>query len=170
MKMSIFKLIGAIIIIFACGGLGFSKSRELQLHLNELEEIKKIFSLLKSELQYTRAPFSQVFEKISNKTSAPYRNWLIGLQNKLTDKAKSSFWEIWCMSITEDLHGSRLKEGELEELKNVGKSLEYVESLDLYIEQMEYKINNTREAYKSKKKLCQSMGIMGGVFLVILFL
>ncbi len=157
-------------ILLACGGLGFSKSRELQLHLNELEEIKKIFSLLKSELLYTRAPFSEVFEKISKKTSPTYKKWLIGLQHKLDNKTKSSFWEIWCMSITEDLHESKLNKDELEELKSVGKSLEYLESLDVYIEQMEYKINNTRETYKSKRKLCQSIGVMGGVFLVILFL
>ena len=168
--MNVFKWIGCIMIILGCSGMGFSKSRDLQLHLKELEEIKKIFSLIRSELHYTREPFEEVFEKIARKTTTPYRNWLTQLSQKLTKKTKSSFWEIWCMSIIEDLYGSRLKEDELEELKNVGKCLEYMESLDLYIEQMEYKINNTRETYKSKKKICQSMGVMGGVFLVILFL
>lgn len=157
-------------IIGASSGIGFAKSRELQNHLNELEETKKLFYLLRSELQYTRAPFAEVFEKIAAKVERPYREWLINLSQRLSEKAQGSFWRIWCLSIEEDLQGSNLKEDELEELKNVGKNLEYMESLDLYIEQLEYKITNTREAYRSKRKLCQSMGIMGGIFLVILLL
>lgn len=164
------KWIGCILIIGASSGIGFAKSNDLQSHLNELEEIKKLFYLLRSELQYTRAPFAEVFEKIGKKTKEPYGTWLLDLCERLQRKGFGSFWEIWCLSITENLQNTSLKEDELEELKNVGKNLEYMESLDLYIEQLEYKITNTREAYRSKRKLCQSMGIMGGIFLVILLL
>lgn len=164
------KVIGSIFIITACSGIGFSKSHEMKHHLDDLEELKKIFYLLKSELQYTRAPFAEVFEKIAMKTKEPYEKWLLNLREQLSKKSGNSFWEIWCTSITEDLQKSRLKEEDLEELKQVGKNLEYIESIDLYIEQMEYKMKNVRETYKSKRKLCQSLGIMGGIFLVILLL
>ena len=164
------KIIGSIFIITATTGIGFSNSKELQNHLNTLEELKKIFFLLRSELQYTHAPFAEVFSKISTKTSTPYRKWLTNLSQKLKNKTRGSFWEIWCLSITEDLNKANLKEDEMEELKNVGKNMEYIGSLDLFIEQLEYRIKSTREVYRSKRKLCQSMGIMGGIFLVILLL
>lgn len=164
------KLVGSILIFAACSGIGFSISHEMQQHLNELEEVKKMFYLLKSELQYTRAPFAEVFEKIGRKVEEPYETWLLKLCERINEKSGGMFWEIWNVSIEENLSGSRLKEDELEELKQVGKNLEYIESLNLYIEQMEYKIKNTREAYRSKRKLCQSLGIMGGIFLVILLL
>lgn len=164
------KIIGSIVIITATTGIGFSKSKELQYHLNALEDLKKLFCLLRSELQYTHAPLAEVFSKISTKTSTSYREWLSNLSRSLMNKTRGSFWEIWCLSITEDLGESNLKEDELQELKNVGKNMEYIESLDLFIEQLEYKIKNTRESNRSKRKLCQSMGIMGGIFLVILLL
>ncbi len=164
------KIIGSIVIITATTGIGFSKSKELQNHLNALEDLKKLFCLLRSELQYTHAPFAEVFSKISTKTSTSYREWLSNLSRSLMNKTRGSFWEIWCLSITEDLGESNLNEDELQELKNVGKNMEYIESLDLFIEQLEYKIKNTRESNRSKRKLCQSMGIMGGIFLVILLL
>lgn len=165
-----YKWIGSILIIAACSGLGFSKSRELQRHLDELEELKKLFYLLRSEMQYTKAPFAEIFDKIGRKTEEPYRAWLMSLSKRLNKKGTGTFWEIWSVSINEDLKKSNLKVDELEELTNVGKNLAYMESFDLYIEQLEYKIKHTREAYQSKKRLCQSMGIMGGVFLVILLL
>lgn len=164
------KLIGSVFIITATTGIGFSKSKELQNHLNILEELKKLFCLLRSELQYTHAPFVEVFSKISTKTSTPYKEWLSNLSKRLMTKTRGTFWEIWSMSITEDLNETNLKEEELDELKNIGKNMEYIESLDLFIEQLEYRIRNTRESYRSKRKLCQSIGIMGGIFLVILLL
>ena len=164
------KIVGSIFIITATTGIGFSKSKELHNHLNTLEELKKLFCLLRSELQYTHAPFTEVFSKISRKINTPYREWLSHLSQRLMKKTRGSFWEIWCQSITEDLQKTSLKADELEELENIGKNMEYIESLELYIEQLEYRIKNTREAYRSKRKLCQSMGIMGGIFLVILLL
>lgn len=164
------KIIGSVFILAACTGIGFSKSSDMQCHLNELEELKKLFYLLKSELQYTRAPFAEVFEKIGQKIREPYRTWLLDLRRRLNEKNGSMFWEMWCDSIEESLKTCRLKEDELKELMNVGKNLEYIESLDMYIEQMDYRIKNTREAYRSKRKLSQSLGIMGGIFLVILLL
>lgn len=164
------KIVGCIIIIASCTGIGFSKSKEMECHLSELEELKKIFYLLKSELQYTRAPFAEVFEKIGPKTREPFRSWLFHLSICLNEKRGGLFWEMWGNSIEEHLKNCRLKEDELNELKNVGKNLEYIESLDLFIEQMEYRIKNVRESYRTKRKLCQSLGIMGGIFLVILLL
>lgn len=164
------KWIGSILILVASSGLGICQSQELKKHLDELEALQKLFYMLKSELQYTRAPFAELFEKIGNKMEKPYSVWLLNLSRRLREKGTGSFWEIWCLSIAEDMQVLYLKKEELEELKNVGKSLEYTESLDLYMEQMEYRITHTRKAYETKRKLYRSMGIMGGIFLVILLL
>lgn len=164
------KWIGCILIVASCTGIGFSRSMEMQRHLDELEELKKLFYFIKSELQHTRAPFSELFERIGKKTKEPFSSWLLNMSQQLNKKNKSSFWEVWCETIDEDLKEGRLKKEELEELKHVGKNLEYIEQLELYIEQLEYITNYTRESEKSKRKLCQSMGIMSGIFLVILLL
>ena len=164
------KWIGSILILIAGGGIGFSKSYDMEKHLEELEELKKLFYLLRSELQYSRIPFAEVFEKMVPKTVEPYQAWLQYLYQSLNEKRTGSFWKIWSQSIEEKLKHSRLKKQEMEELQNVGKNLEYMESFDLYIEQLEHRIKNTREEYRSKRKLCQSMGIMGGIFLVIILL
>lgn len=169
-KWNMYKWIGSILILASCAGIGFNKSREMQKHLEELEELKKLCLLLRSELQYTRAPFAEVFDKIGKRTLEPFRTWLLELSGRLKSKGTGTFWEIWCDGVATNLQSSRLKPEELEELKGLGKNLEYIESLEVYIEQLEYTIRNTREDYQSKKKLCRSMGIMGGIFLVTLLL
>lgn len=164
------KWIGSILIMAACTGIGMGQSDELKKHLEQLEELKKLFLLLRSELGYTRAPFAEVFEKMECKVASPFREWLLCMRGKLEERQTGTFFEIWNSTISEKLAKSKLKKEDLEELKNVGKNMEYIENIDLYIEQLEYKITQIRQTYQTKRKLCRSLGIMGGIFLVILLL
>lgn len=164
------KIIGSIIVVAVCTVMGFEKSRELQLHLKELEELKKMFTILKGELQYTRAPFSEMFFKISKKTEGIYKEWLIHLSEDLEKRKMGTLQEAWKTTILKYLNESRLTVEEKEELRQIGNSLGYPETIELYLEQLEVSIQSTREELKAKKKLYQSMGIMCGIFLVIVLL
>jgi len=161
------KVIGSMIVIAVCTALGFEKSNDLQMHLNALEELRKIFVLLRSEVQYTKAPFAELFLKISKKVDGVYKEWLSKISKDLERHEKGTLQEVWEVSIYEYLRESRLTKEELEELCRVGNSLGYLETIELYIDQLDFSIEKTREELKSKKKLYQSMGIMCGIFLVI---
>ena len=63
--------------------------------------------------------------------------------------------------------GSEFK---LEELKHIGKHLSQPEAIRLYLIQLESSIQTTREEEKEKKKLYQSMGILVGIFLVLVLI
>ncbi len=164
------KVIGSIMVIVVCTALGFEKSRGLQMHLNSLEELKKIFTLLKSEIQYVKAPFSEVFAKLSKKMDGIYKDWLLYVSEQLEKREKETLHEVWNASVYEYLKDSKLTKEELEELCDVGRTLGYIDTLELYLNQLDYSIETTREELKSKKKLYQSMGIMCGIFLVIVLL
>ena len=154
-------------VIAVCTALGFEKSRELQMHLSSLEELKKIFTLLKSEVQYTKSPFAEVFLKLSKKMNGVYRDWLLYVSGQLEKRERETLHDVWKISVYEYLKDSKLTREELEELCDVGRTLGYIETLDIYLTQLDFSIQNTREELKTKKKLYQSMGIMCGIFLVI---
>ena len=61
------RIMGAILIIFASGGIGVTKGIELQKYLRELEQLKQLFWMLKREIQYTKAPFSEAFSHIGRR-------------------------------------------------------------------------------------------------------
>ena len=164
------KVIGSTFVLVACFSIGMNRSEELKKHLDDLVELKKIFCLLRSELEYTHAPFSEVFDKLTNKVTPNFAKWLQELTVKLQEKSNGTFEEIWTMTIKEYLKECNLKETDLQELQSIGKQLEYMNQLDLFIEGLEYKITQTRKSYQSKRKLWRSLGIMGGIFLVILLL
>ena len=50
------KLIGVLLIVMAGGGMGLKKGAELSKELAELQELRRIFLMLRSEIEYTKAP------------------------------------------------------------------------------------------------------------------
>ena len=164
------RIIGSIMVIAACSVMGFQKSRELQQHLTDLEELKKVFVLLRSEFQYTKAPLAEVFLKISKKSEKMYQVWLALLAERLNKLDCGTLQTIWETSVDTCLKDSTLNREELEELCKVGNGLGYIETIDIYLTRLDISIESTREELKNKKKLYQTIGVMCGVFLVIVLL
>ena len=164
------KIVGILLIIVACTGMGYSKSWEMKKQLEELETLKHIFILLKTELSYSHMTFGEIFSRIGEKIPGEFGKWLINLGGRLERKEKYCLADIWKETIAEKLKDTHLGEMDLIELQKLGSNLGYLESIDLYINKLEYEIKIRREEYRSKRKLCQSMGIMSGIFLVILLL
>ena len=164
------RIIGATFIFLSCIGFGMSKIRELRGHLYALESIQKIMCLIRNELMYMKTPFAEIFEKIATKTEEPFQIWLYEMYKKIRKKQQGNVTEIWCNSIDFYLKETALKKDDIEDLKNVGKNLESVENINLFIEQLEYKISVVRENNESKQKIYRSLGIMSGIFIIILLI
>ncbi len=153
-----------------CIAFGFQKSYELQLHAKELEELKQIFIMLKNEMQYARTSLDEMFLHASRKADGVYRLWLHRLSEDLRERRKGTFQEIWMQSLhalENDLH---LTEQEAEELRQIGNHISDTDSLAMYLGQLDLSIKQARKEASDKKKMYQSMGILGGIFLVIILL
>lgn len=161
------KVVGSTLIIFACTAIGFDRSHKLQLHLNQLEMLKQIFVLIKKEMQYTMAPLPEIFLKISRGVDEFWKRWLEQLSMELQNCEKLTFEQVWDATIEKHFQESQFTLREKEELLQVGKNLSYMENIDLYLELLDISIERAREDAKTKKKLYQSIGIVGGIFLVI---
>jgi len=157
-------------VIAVCTALGFEKSRELQMHLKQQEELKRLFMIIHNELKVTKATLSEIFLKASKKTETPYKEWLNKLAKQLEICGAGTFMELWKNSIQISLGKTTLRKDEIYELEQVGLGIQYIDTLELYLNQLDFSIQNTREELKAKKKLYQSMGIMCGIFLVIVLL
>lgn len=80
------------------------------------------------------------------------------------------------MEEAKHLKGLHLVRADLEQLESLGEVLGYLDAemqlaaIRLYLEQLENSIAEAQEHMGSRQKLNQSLGIAGGVFLVILLL
>lgn len=158
-----FKVMGGMLIIFACAAFGVEKSRELSIHRRELEELQRVFTLIQTKIEYIKLPFMELFAGMDS-------DWLLNISEELKEFQKRSFHEVWTASIDTHFKQSLLTKSELEELKQIGKHISRPEAIRLYLIQLENAIQTTREEEKEKKKLYQSMGILTGIFLVLVLI
>ena len=158
------KIFGCCAIIMACTAFGVEHGNEVSKHRKALEELHKIFTLFQLEVQFTKIPVREVFIKLLSKADPPYKSWMEDIDHI------GNFEEDWSKLIDTHFQESHLTKEEKNELKALGKNLGCSEAISLYLSSLELSIQNTREEEKEKKKLYQSMGVMGGIFLVILLL
>ena len=164
------KIVGCIIILVMSAALGFEKAKELTKHRKELEELQRIFIMIQAELTYIKSPLGELFLKLQNKTEGKYQLWMRDISKELKRFQQHTFEEIWNISVENHFKESFLTKIELEELKQIGKNISHTEAIDLFLTQIELFIQHTREEEKSKKRLYQSMGVMAGIFLVIVLI
>ena len=91
-------------------------------------------------------------------------------------RREASFPEIWNQCMEEELAVLHLRAEHIIILKELGNSLGQMDTrtgtgtLHLYMNRMNLEIEKTREALSSKKRLSSCMGILGGLFLVIVLI
>lgn len=170
------RLFGCVLIITATTAIGYEAGLEQQLYLDNLQVIRQILYMLKSEIRYTKAPLSEAFFQIGKKIEPPYNVWLLELAKKLEARSGTAFLKLWTSAIDTHLKETKLKREDIRELKSFGRYLGYLDeemqlgNIEIYRERLEHKIIKLREGIMTKRKLCNCLGAMGGIFLVIILI
>lgn len=170
------KMIGCILIITASTGIGYLKGLDLQKHLMEAQTLRQLFLMLKSEIKYTKAPFGEAFWRIGQRMNGTYAVWLLELSKSLEDRGTARFGELWADSIEEHLTGTHLDNTDLKNLKVMGLHMGYQDeemqlgAIQLFLEQLELEITKMRESIAVRRRLCNCLGVMGGIFLAVVLI
>ncbi len=170
------RILGLFCIVAACGGLGYRKGAELSMELRELQELRKIFLMLRSEIEYTKAPLGEAFYHIGGRTYGVYRAWLLFLAEHLEKREGQSVREIWEEAAKEKLNGLHLSKDRREVFLSIGANLGCYDremeigGIDLYLEQVRLAIQQMQEEIPEKRRLCRCLGVMGGIFAAVILL
>ena len=170
------RFIGGILIITATTGAGILYGMELQEYLEKLLYIRHIIYMIKGELEYSQAPLSEVFGRISVRVREPYRRWLGAMEKQVENREEDAFLKIWMRSVDKYLKELHLKSEHSIQLKELGTYLGQTDgasesrNLQLYLGRLELEIEKVREGMASKKRIGNCLGVMGGIFLVVLLI
>lgn len=165
------RFIGGILIITATTGAGILYGMELQEYLEKLLYIRHIIYMIKGELEYSSAPLSEVFGRISARVREPYRQWLGAMEKQVENREEDAFLKIWMRSVDKYLKELHLKSEHSIQLKELGTYLGQTDgasesrNLQLYLGRLELEIEKVREGMASKKRIGNCLGVMGGIFL-----
>lgn len=170
------RIIGCMLILSATTAGGFLYGAELQTYLEKLLYIRHIFVLIKGEMEYSRAPLGEVFERTAGRLKQPYRQWLLAVEKQIKNREEPEFGKIWNRSVDRYLGGLHIKKVHVSQLKEVGMFLGQLDGesagrmMQLFLNRLELEIEKHRTGLAAKKRLGNCLGIMGGLFLIVILL
>lgn len=162
-------------VLAACAGIGFFRARGDSARLGQLLALDRIARILKQEIETARTPLPEAFLRAAGRAEEPFASWLLELSGELNAYDKASFAEAFQKTAKKHLAGTRLTAQDLREWEEAGMLLGYPDmqvqtgALKLYLAENERTAAVLRQELPARRKLFQSLGILGGVFLMILF-
>lgn len=171
------KLAATLMLLLGGAGTGYARSRELTEREKNLEILLQILFFLKGEIRSGNSPLPHAFREIAGKIEGAFSKILLDAAQEMEDSGGSNLAEILEHCIQKrNFAGSQKNEEEgIEILQILGRRLGYLDreqqicQIELLEAETEERRRKLREKLPEQKKICQSLGILGGILLAVLF-
>lgn len=174
---------GKPLLLLYQGGEVLAGKKKGQPHFVTREEMREMMEYLQrmlyqmqSEIRYLRAPLGDIAGRIGRESRDPYKKWLLSLEREMKQRDGKSFSTLWEQGVRKHLGDLHFPEREISRLCALGSQIGNADmefqmrTLSLYQEQLAQTLEELRRTMDGKVKLCRSIGVIGGIFLVILLL
>lgn len=168
------KVIGVICVISGCVGTGLSMSRSYVRRYRQLEMLRQMTVLLKGEIRFACAELPEAFEHVARRIDPPFSDFLKDLSGELRSMEGKPFHVLWKKHVEGSLGHSCLTKDDLEALIRMGGQLGFLDremqlaAIDLYLDELDISMKSFGQTISQKQRLSLSLGILSGLFLVIL--
>ncbi|WP_158282146.1 stage III sporulation protein SpoIIIAB [Salipaludibacillus keqinensis] len=167
--------LGASFIIFASAFSGMEFAKRLERRTNLLRHIKVALETLDTEIAFAMMPLAEAFDQVSRQLPPPVREFFYEVALKLKNEETSAFqaWEEVLVKWMEDVD---LEEKDIEILRQFGQTLgkqdiqgqrKQIKLTQSYLDHMEKTAIDAQKKYQS---MYRSLGLLGGILLVIMLL
>ena len=163
-------------VILAGAAGGMLQAAKIEECYRQMRYLRKLIFRIRSEVRYSRRVLPEAFLSVGSEAQEPYKMWLLSLYERLENRQGTSLAGIWEEETRTHLPVIGIPQDMLESLIRLGGELGTIDiemqvrTLDLYLEQMEQKMEDMRTEQKEKIRLYQCIGVTGGVFLAIILL
>lgn len=174
--MNIMKIVGSVLVIISSAGMGFFFSNEMKCRIDNLKELKKLISLLRGDIRYANTPLPEAINSITRRQSGSFDSFFHYVSAKLHELSGRTFSEIWREAVQKELSDTSLSKKDKLQIIQFGENLGYLDkdmqmnTIDLFLSQIEDEIKDLSKNIKEKAYLCNTLGIMAGIFIIIIMI
>lgn len=174
--MIVMKIIGSILVITSSAGIGFFFSSEMKSRIEDLKELRKLIVLLRGDIRYANTPLPEAIHSIARRHDGTFKPFFHFIYEKLSELSGETFSQVWKEAVEKELCNTSLLKKDKLDLIQFGENLGYLDkemqmnTLDLYISQIEDEIEDLSKNVKEKSYLFNSLGIMAGIFITIVMI
>ncbi len=170
------RLIGVFLLFLSCVGAGVCMSRKEQQRIRQLEELIRSIEYLKGEISFARTTLPEAMEQLGRHISPPFQNLFAGLALELKKHPGTGFGEILYTMLEAEKGKWDLLPEDVEHFYQACCNLGYLDKemqihmLQRYMKELEKTVEQLSREMPQKIKLYRNLGVLGGIFLVIVLI
>ncbi|MDR0406091.1 MAG: stage III sporulation protein AB [Clostridiales bacterium] len=169
------KLIGGAVIILCAAKIGFDEAGKYGKRVRELRELQVALVALKGEISFCRTPLAEALTKTARRLKTPAGEVFLAAGGGLKDGA-ATVKEAWDGAISAARKNLSLNGDDLDILSAFGGLLGMsdaagqLENIELTSAKLSAREAEAEREEQRFAKLYRSLGVIGGIFLAVLFL
>ena len=167
------KVWGLVCLFLGCMVCGLASSENLKRRLELLEAFRRIMILLSGEIRCVHSTLPEALERIKEKAVPPFDCFLARICEDMKGENRKPLGELF------ERHLGILKESSLNEedlllIHELGKQLGYLDiamqlqTLEYYEEMLDTSVKKAAGEYGKKARMYRYLGVLAGLFLVVL--
>lgn len=170
------KTVGAVLVLISAYAIGSLLALQVKEQEKWLKDMKTALFLLMGELEYRQVPLPDALELIGRRHKGRLSEFFRVLSEELKKKDGFTLTELWHRLAVPALRDCPLTKEQKEEFSELGICFAESDretrrnSLDFYLNRLEEDIIKLRKTGAEKAYLCRTLGMLGGIFLLILVL
>ncbi len=172
----IIKIIGSAFIVLASGLLGFYFSNIEGFRISDLLEMKRALSILRAEIEYSKMPLAEAVLNVYNRVKVPVRTIFKTFLELLKENKGVPVAELWSKAVGSVGKAAYFNKEDIEQLSAFGNALGFLDedmqtkNIAITMNYIDDTIKALNEGRAKNKKMYQSLGVLSGLLLVIIFL
>lgn len=170
------KLLGTLCIMAGCCGMGYFMCRGLSDRVQALSELRVLAMRMSGEIRCMAEPMPAMLSHTAENAGPVYRSFFAGVSSQLCQSGGRTLAAVWSESVDRHLSSGPLKDSDLRLIKKLGETLGSHDSkmqlacFQLFIDELQTTIDMLNSEMRSQKRVYGGLWILGGVFIVILFI
>jgi len=169
------KLLGALLFIGTTTWIGFEWSHKLTTRPKHIRQLKNALQILEAEIIYSQSPLRDAFAMIAHQLPTPVGSFFNKLKKDMHGK-NIDLKTIWEKNINELKKQSCIGTNETEILKQFGRTLgqhdfyQQQKHIQLALSHLDRELEDARDDQFRYSKMAKSLGILCGLFIVLLLI
>lgn len=172
----LFKITGGIIVILSCTFLGYILSADCSRRPQQLRDLQSMLQMFENQISFLSDVITEAFERISRVSGSETGIFFSRTVDILKGSRNVSATEAWEEAVRQNIKKTALDREDEEILLAFGKILGstdlegQVKNIRLALEQLKNQENKAEASRERNEKMYRSLGILGGIAVVIVLL
>lgn len=170
------RFLGTFILLFSCIGTGMCMERTERRRISQLEELIRSMDYLKGEISFARTTIPEAMEQMSQRSNPPFDHLFSRLARELRRFPGKGFGEVLHLVLEQERGTWNLTSEDVNLFYQACSNLGYLDKemqvhiLERCMKDLGRTCDELSQQLPQKAKLYRSLGILGGIFLIILLL